>query len=140
MFILRRWAKTPDGTLGRLDVTTGLHTLEEEDRNNLRNVSRIPAGRYTCVRAWFVRGGYETFEVLNVSGRSNILFHKGNTEEDTEGCILLGSRVGLLEVTDEDSGELEYKLAVLDSRNAFKRFMNSLREVNSFELLIEDRD
>ena len=140
MFILRRWAKTPDGTLGRLDAARDLHTMEEEDQGNRQNVSRIPAGCYTCVRRWYIRGGYETFEVTNVPGRTDILFHVGGTEEDTAGCILIGSRVGLLEVIDEDSGEKKYKLAVRDSRKAFKRFMDSLRGLDAFELLIEDRD
>ncbi len=140
MFHLKRWAKTPDGTLGRLDTVWGLHTMEEEDQGNRQNVSRIPAGRYTCARRWYIRGRYWTFEIMNVPDRTDILFHRGNTEEDTEGCVLLGSEVGVMKVTDEDSGEPKHKLAVRNSRKAFDRFMNSLREVDSFELLIEDED
>lgn len=29
---------------------------------------------------------------IDVPGRTNILFHGGNTKEDSKGCILLGSR------------------------------------------------
>jgi hypothetical protein len=52
---------------------------------------KIPVGRYLCRRSWFHRGAYETFEVV-VPGHSRLLFHRGNVEEDSEGCILVGRR------------------------------------------------
>lgn len=58
-----------------------------------RNVSSIPAGEYTCRRVNSPKFG-NTFEVTGVSGRSHILFHKGNTVSDSRGCILLGSSPG----------------------------------------------
>ncbi len=136
---LRRFAESPDGTFGRLKGPgLSLYTLEDEWVGNRPNVSRIPAGIYLCARAVFHRGGYETFEVIGVPNRSHILFHVGNTEEDTEGCILLGTSMGPLEVTDEDSGERRPKLAVLGSRDAFDRFMNQLRGLDEFDLRITD--
>ena len=57
-----------------------------------------------------------TYEVLDVPDRSLILFHAGNTISDSRGCILLGERVGAL-------GE---KRAVLNSREAVKKFMDTL--------------
>lgn len=128
---LVRFAKTSDGVIGRIGR---FYTLEEEDQGNRPRVSCIPAGTYTCRRARYHKGGYDTFEVTNVPARQHILFHKGNTEEDTEGCILIGSRLGVLPVRDEDTGERAYKLAVLDSARAFERWMDSLSGVDSFTL------
>ncbi len=31
-----------------------------------------------------------TWEITNVPGRSAILIHTGNTEEDSEGCVIIG--------------------------------------------------
>ncbi len=141
MWRIKRWAKTDDGTLGRLRLgAESVYCLEEQDRDNERNVSRIPAGTYLCVRTWYNRGGYETFEVTKVPGRSHILFHRGNTEEDTDGCILPGLSIGTLKVKDEDSGERKRKIAVLNSRMAHDMLMKSQEGKSSFWLDIEDED
>ena len=135
--IIQRWVATEDGTLGRAGE---FYTLEEEDLQNRQNVSRIPAGTYKCVRTQYIKGGYETFEITYVSGRTRILFHRGNTEEDTEGCILLGTTVGVLKVKDEDSGEWVHKLSVLNSRTAHTAFMHRYKGMDSFWLDIIDED
>lgn len=138
-FHLRRIAESPDGTFGRMEVSeTVFHTLEEEGLENQRNVSRIPAGTYLCRRTVYHRHGYETFEVTGVPDRDRVLFHIGNTEEDTDGCILLGLDSGLLEVVDEDTGELTRKIGVYHSRVAFRMFMQFLSGVDEFELEITD--
>lgn len=61
-------------------------------------------------------------------GRSHILIHVGNTTDDTQGCPLIGSRVGVL------GG----KLAVLASKAAFDEFMAELDGVDEFILGIID--
>lgn len=132
---LTRFAATPDGTFGRMGP---FYTLEEEDQGNALNISSIPPGTYVCRRSYYYAGGYETFEVTGVPSRSRILFHVGNTEEDTAGCILLGCELGVLEVEDEDSGERRPKLAVLQSRAAFRLFMDVLDHLDEFELTIAD--
>lgn len=64
-------------------------TLEPPWRNNERNVSRIPAGCYVCVRD--NTGKIQpTFEISNVPGRSEIEFHGGVNVRHTQGCVLLG--------------------------------------------------
>jgi len=128
---LTRFASTPMGTLGRLGPFA---VLEEEWQMNKPKISAIPTGTYRCVRSYFHRGGYETFEVLHVPNRSEIKFHVGNTEEDTEGCPLLGSNFGVLAVQDEDSGLTVNKIGVVRSRPAFQRFMDSLEGINEFTL------
>lgn len=110
IIIMERWAKTPEGVAGRLGPWT---TFELPDRGNRRGVSCIPAGQYTCRRRRYHAGGYDTWEIQGVPGRDHILFHKGNRVRDTEGCVLLGKRLGTL------GGEL----AVLQSGEAFDEFM-----------------
>lgn len=130
--LLERIIRTEHGVIGLLHLPDGFvpFTLEPEDRGNARNISCIPAGRYQIRRTASPRFG-ETFEVVGVPGRSAILFHAGNTEEDTEGCILLGLELGVLRV--RDGGK---KLAVLRSRRAFAGLLCALEGVQQAELEI----
>lgn len=80
-------------TLGRLYVPglDAMATLENPWRNNQPFVSCIPAGWY-YVRLGTFKGQYDDLEVLPPPpGRSGIEIHAGNTEEETEGCILVAS-------------------------------------------------
>ena len=83
---------TPDGTFGRLLVPdhSVLCTCEDDWQANTPGDSCIPAGRYVLERTIYHKHGFPTFEVTGVPGRSRILIHPGNTEEDTAGCILVG--------------------------------------------------
>jgi hypothetical protein len=87
---------------------------------------KIPPGRYRCVRTRFNRGGYDTFEVTGVVGHERVLFHLGNAEDDSEGCVLLGQRFGLL----------RGQPAVLQSGLAFAEFMAAMGFRQSFELQV----
>lgn len=115
-----------------------MYTGEEESLGNKPRVSCIPAGTYSCERRFYNKGGYWTFEVTGVPGRSNILFHKGNTEEDSQGCILLGLGVGVLDVIDEDTRRRVPKLGVTQSGLAFSLFMTRLKDVDEFKLIVTD--
>ena len=133
LYTLTRFARTGDGVLGRLGEW---YTLEEEDLGNQRNISCIPAGVYLCIRHFYAHGGYETFEVTGVPGRSGILIHAGNTEEDTEGCILLGKSLGVIQRVDEDTKASTFKLAVLDPKTAVTEFLKSMEGIEQFILRI----
>lgn len=132
--LLTRFAETKDGVFGRLGKWL---TIEEENQGNRANISCIPTGTYRCDRTMYHKGGYPTFEVMDVPGRTRILFHLANTEENIEGCIGLGSTLGVLRVKDEDSGDRVHKLAVLRSRDAFDEFMELLSDRDVFYLTIE---
>lgn len=125
--IIRRIAENDDGTFGVIidgDKPFAL-TLENKWLNNQRNISCIPEGRYICRR--YSSAKYpDTFEVTNVPGRSHILFHTGNTNEDTAGCILVA----------EQFGELNKAIAILASKPGFREFMERLIDVDVFELII----
>lgn len=93
---------------------------------------KLPAGTYTCVRGKHRLHGmtqdFETFEVMGVPGHTGILFHWGNYNHDTEGCILLG-RV----VTASPIGWM-----ITSSRDTFERFMVDLDGIDSFQLTVEE--
>ncbi len=101
-------------------------TLEDAWLQNQPNISCIPAGPYLCKRVNSPAHG-DTFRVQSVVGRTYINFHSGNDEEDTEGCILLGSEWGR-----DNEGEA----IILESRKAVKKFMKRLEGINSFTLYI----
>jgi hypothetical protein len=136
---LDRFVATPHGTFGQLYLSDrSFYTVEEESLGNKPSVSCIPAGTYTCKPTKYHKGGYDTYEVMGVPGRSRILFHVANTEEDVEGCIGLGLNIGVLTVTDEDSKKKVPKLAVQQSKPAFTTFMRLLKGVPEFRLIVTD--
>lgn len=55
----------------------------------------IPAGRYEIVIDMSTRFGKLMPHLLNVDGFSGIRIHPGNTEFDTEGCLIPGTDIGV---------------------------------------------
>jgi len=117
------------GTFGVLKINKEVFcvTLEPPDRLNRRDVSSIPAQQYRCHKIISPRFG-ETFQVMNVPGRSNILFHAGNRVGDTAGCIILGQHFGKL-LGDR---------AVLNSGRTFHIFMGMMQDEDIFHLKIRE--
>lgn len=126
---IRRIEKGDDGIVGVLLIAGKIHsfTLEDPWNGNQPFASCIPAGSYTCRRIISPHFG-ETFEICDVPGRDHILFHWGNTEADTQGCVLVGQQVG----------GLGGRRAVLNSKAAFRGMFNLLHAVDSFPLLITE--
>jgi len=124
---LIRIERAEDGVFGVLTINGQVVclTIERPWLDNQKNISCIPAGEYTCKRVDSPKFK-ETFEVLNVPTRNYILFHAGNTIEDSLGCIIPGSKFG----------ELRGKRAVLESNPAFIEFMTRLDGLDSFQLQI----
>ena len=102
-------------------------TCERPWENNQAGLSCIPAGRYRCRRVRSPKFGL-TFEVCDVPGRSHILFHSGNTIEDTEGCILVG---------EEFSGTWDAPM-IVSSRRGFLELLSYLEGIPEFDLNILD--
>lgn len=101
--------------------------LERPWRNNRVGESCIPAGTYECKRVLSPKFGV-TFEVTNVPGRSAILFHKGNIDDDSHGCILVG----------ESFNPVLGKPGISDSGHAFAEFLSLLKMANSFPLVVRE--
>lgn len=106
LVVLTRQSQSDQGTFGSL-VVDGLvlWTGEQPWRDNRRNVSCIPAGRYGCAWTWSPRFRRDMYLVYSVPGRSGIRIHSANLMGDTAlgyrsqlaGCIALGERLGILD-------------------------------------------
>lgn len=80
-------------TGGGLNIALQLFTIELPWRDNLVRKSCIPEGRYSVVPHMSPRFGRTLFFPA-VPGRSEILFHAGNTTADLLGCIAPGTSRG----------------------------------------------
>lgn len=99
---LKRTQKLEEKTIGELyiDGVKYCDTLEDKARftwsgNSLIGTkifgkTAIPTGRYRVVMAYSNRFKKSLPLLLAVPQYTGILIHGGNTEADTEGCILLG--------------------------------------------------
>ena len=125
--VLDRLYYGDDCTLGVLSIDNELlcFTLENPWKDNQPYISCIPEGDYQC-RPHNGSKYKETWEVQDVDGRSAILIHIGNTEEDTKGCILPG-------IT---KGSLNGERAVLGSRIAMEKLRDIIGLKTHFVLSI----
>lgn len=118
------------GTFGvlRINKEAFCVTLEPADHENASNISSIPSQQYICSRVNSPKYG-NTFEVLNVPGRSHVLFHAGNTKDHTKGCILLA------QYYDKLKGDR----AVLNSGRTFEIFNERIMNgIATFHLTIKE--
>lgn len=123
--ILRRISFTDEGVFG---------LLFDEQQNQIAvtlthaydRKPKVPDGQYTCVRGMHrlshMDHDFETFEITGVEGHTNILFHPGNRQEDSEGCELLGTQI---------EGEM-----ITESCKAFDKFMGITSGLDSFTLVV----
>ena len=94
---------------GSSQIGNAMQTIELPFKNNLSEISAVPAGTYSGrVRT---RGplGWR-IELNNTNPRKNIQIHPGNVTEDTRGCILVGNRDGSTPCSVEDSRRALRKL------------------------------
>lgn len=109
---LSRFAYSKDFTLGFMRWGSEFcYTVEDAWADNQRMISCIPDGDYIVRPRRYYKGGYEAWEITDVPGRDHILIHRGNTADNVTGCIVVGETLGVL------GG----KIAVEDSRSAFRR-------------------
>lgn len=89
---------TPQSTVGDLfiDEAYHCHTLEDVVRTGEKvfGQTAIPAGRYEVVMSMSNRFKKVMPELKNVPGFAGVRIHKGNTAENTEGCLLVGMEKG----------------------------------------------
>jgi hypothetical protein len=92
---LKRRASSSKATIGELFVNDSperlCYTLEDVARElKIQDETCIPEGAYVVVIDKSNRFGRLMPHVLNVEGFEGIRIHYGNTDKDTEGCILVG--------------------------------------------------
>ncbi len=123
---LTRNSYASDGIFGTLTDESGSQvavTLEHAYPLLTTFEAKIPPGVYTCVRGEHVLHNgapFNTFEVTGVAGHAGILFHSGNFNKDSEGCVLLGQSVLLG--------------AIINSKRAFADFMSLQDGLQTFTL------
>lgn len=108
----RKWPKSTY-TIGNLYINGQYfcNTLEDVDRGltqdmdentifdiKVKGQTAIPKGTYTLSWSYSPKFKKYMLAVNNVPGFSGIRIHAGNTDKDTEGCILVGknTKVGQL--------------------------------------------
>jgi hypothetical protein len=104
---LDRYSRSQNATLGTLDTMLGddpstawrCYTLEDKDRElelhpeaKVKNETCIPRGRYQVVITPSNRFKKDLPLLIDVPGFSGVRIHTGNKPEDTEGCIIVGTR------------------------------------------------
>lgn len=125
---IQRTHMRKDGTFGVLSID-GLPiclTLERQWLNNEKGKSCIPAGCYVAARVQSPKFG-NTFEVMNVASRDKILFHGGNIDDDSHGCILLGEQFNIWN---------DGTCCIASSKVAVAEFLQRTASVNEFDLEI----
>ncbi len=125
-----------DGIFGELSSSDGFFkcvTLEHAYANQTMDlfIPKIPPGVFICVRGSHQLEGmsapFETFEITGVPGHTNLLFHVGNYNRDSNGCVLVGDKV-----VKFPSG----MSMITNSREVFTDFMDFQEGFDVFELTV----
>ena len=119
--VVKRTAKRPTYTIGKLYVD-GVYlcdTLEDADRGlsqdmplseiqriKVMHETAIPTGTYKVIVNMSPRFGRLLPRLLDVPGFEGILIHRGNTDKDTSGCILVGENKAVGKVINSTPYEL----------------------------------
>ncbi len=149
MLLLFRYYSSSDDSLALLflDYKFFAYTVEDEFRSvKIMGETRIPAGIYTLVYRHSPSKGRKMIYIEGIPTHKDVMFHSGNTEADTAGCILPGhvasfnpsgnsrvleSRVAMTRLDDAviprlEAGE-EIKLVVIDGdQNDFIKRMSEM--------------
>lgn len=135
---LKRTDFRADGIFGQLFDDKGIlicYTLEHayllSAGGGHTYIPKLPNGTFTCIRGPHrlhnMKADFETFEITGVPEHKNILFHWGNFDRDSEGCVILGSAI----VVQDDGTEM-----VVNSKKTFAEFMKHLDGINEFTLTV----
>lgn len=122
--ILYRQDFTPTGIYGKMG---DFYTLEHAYPGQPTGwVPKVPPGSYVCVLGHHRLHGMDTdfltYEVTGVPNCTGILFHWGNWNKDSEGCILLGMK---------KEGDM-----IVQSKMAFTLFMALQANTPQFTLTV----
>jgi hypothetical protein len=130
--ILKRIESLENGIFGRITESDGTFlfcTIEhayDSGNGDGSYSAKVPTGTYSCIRGHHQLAGmsdpFITFMVQAVPNHTGILFHVGNYNKDSDGCILLGQ---------QRNGDM-----ITNSREAFHRFMDLQDGVDNFILTV----
>ena len=126
---VKRIARKDGYTIGRLFINNEYFcdTLEDTDRGltdtmqvneilakKVKAQTAIPTGKYDVILTFSPRFKRVLPLLLNVKGYEGVRVHAGNTNKDTEGCLLVG--------------ENKVKGQVINSRATLEKLMSVLLE------------
>lgn len=124
-FQLHRIANIPEGIFG-VFKDAGVPFCVTVENNDFV----FPDGDYLCRRVNSPKYG-NTFEICGIKGRSKILVHWGNWEDNSLGCVIIGEGYDPLKM---NNGEL--KNGVVSSKVAFAEFLRRTAGMNEFMLKV----
>lgn len=118
-----RLEQTHEGALGAMLLNDHYFCSTIEPDNGDPERFQIPEGIYYCKPFHGTRFP-NTFEIV-VPNHTALLFHAGNTEKDTTGCVVVG----------QYPAKLMGDRAVLNSGVTFEKFMSHLKNKMYFYTL-----
>lgn len=135
---LDRKYKLPTYTIGKLyiDEEYFCDTLEDKDRGltddmtvseissiKIKKETAIPTGTYKVTITYSNRFKKNMPLINDVKGFEGIRIHSGNTDKDTEGCILVGFN--------------KIKGNVINSRDTYNKLFSILSKSNNITITIK---
>lgn len=128
--ILKRQSADDKQTLGVIEHRGFViaHTLELPWRDNERNESCIPTGKYEVVKHMSPKFG-QCFWLQGTAPRTQILIHAGNYHGDTSGCILVGS--GYIDLDNDGYNDL------IKSKDTLEKMLFQLGRKFTLEVIDE---
>ena len=129
--VLRRYKSDPQGVLSLLLTEDGspfcVAIEHAYDDGYGAYGPKLPLGNYTCQLGYHCLHThplqFKTYEIEGVPNHTNILFHVGNTQADSDGCVLLGEKFNGMGVTE--------------SRATFDKFMALQNGLYTFSLSVK---
>lgn len=126
LITVKRLYKTENSTIGELlvDGIWECFTLEDVERPvKIKGETAIPKGTYKVIINESNRFKRLLPLLLDVPGFEGVRIHSGNTNHDTEGCILVGQ-----------SRNKEY---IGQSRKAFEKLFKKMQKAKDITLTIQ---
>ena len=123
---IKRLHRTERSTISELSINGKFqcYTLEDVEREKkIKSETAIPKGTYKVIINYSNRFKQNLPLILNVPNFEGVRIHTGNTNHDTEGCILVGKVRGI-----------DY---VGKSRVAFTALFEKMKKETAINLIIE---
>lgn len=105
-----RYDRNDKRCIGRLTMPGfECYTLEDAEREvKIPHKTAIPTGKYEVVVSYSNRFKKMLPLLVNVPNFEGVRIHSGNTEQDTEGCILIGMNRSFDSITESRSAMAKF--------------------------------
>ena len=126
LIVVRRLYKGEKSIIGEMTVDGIFEcfTLEDVERPvKIKGETAIPKGTYKVIINESNRFKRQLPLLLNVPGFEGVRIHSGNTNHDTEGCILVG--------------QTRHKEFIGKSRKAFDKLFKKMQKANDITISIQ---